>query len=67
MNMNTPERTLFVMPVAGRIVPDPARDGADLPAEGCYVSRSPYWLRAISAGDVKEVDSIQSAKKTKGE
>lgn len=51
--MNT-DRTVYVVPVAGRIVPDPARDGTDLPANGRAVPRSPYWLRALAAGDVKE-------------
>lgn len=47
------QRTFYAVPVEGRIVPDPER-GDDLPAAGRWVPRTPYWLRAKNAGDLKE-------------
>lgn len=48
-------------PLKGRSVPDPAR-GDLLPADGRNVEPSPYWLRRIADGDVKEVsEEVKSA------
>ncbi|RFB74327.1 DUF2635 domain-containing protein [Herbaspirillum sp. 3R11] len=56
---------MFVVPVAGRIVPDPER-GGDLAAEGRNVPRTPYWLRAVTAGDVKETKPAADKSTAKG-
>jgi len=58
-------RTIFVIPVEGRIVPDPER-GGDLPKEGGNVPRTPYWLRAVTAGDVQEKKSAADKSTAKG-
>lgn len=60
------QRTVFVVPVEGRIVPDPER-GDDIPASGRAVPRTTYWLRAINAGDLKEGALPKVAGKQKGE
>lgn len=60
------QRTVFVVPVEGRIVPDPER-GDDIPATGRSVPRTTYWLRAINAGDLKEGEQPKVAGKQKGE
>lgn len=43
---------MFVKPVKGRSVPDPAR-GDLLPAEGRNVDENNYWLRREAAGDTR--------------
>lgn len=44
---------MYVIPVAGRQVPDPERGGL-LPAEGRTVEPNQYWLRRVADGDVVE-------------
>ncbi|HDN1390607.1 TPA: DUF2635 domain-containing protein [Escherichia coli] len=46
---------MFVKPVKGRSVPDPAR-GDLLPAEGRNVDENNYWLRREAAGDIRRVN-----------
>lgn len=46
---------MFVKPVKGRSVPDPAR-GDLLPAEGRNVDENNYWLRREVAGDIRRVN-----------
>ncbi len=46
---------MFVKPVKGRSVPDPAR-GDLLPAEGRKVDENNYWLRREAAGDIRRVN-----------
>ena len=46
---------MFVKPVKGRSVPDPAR-GDLLPAEGPNVDENNYWLRREAAGDIRCVN-----------
>ena len=46
---------MFVKPVKGRSVPDPAR-GDLLPAEGLNVDENNYWLRREAAGDIRRVN-----------
>lgn len=60
------QRTVFVVPVEGRIVPDPER-GDDIPAGGRVVPRTTYWLRAINAGDLEAREQPKVAGKQKGE
>ncbi|EAN1851982.1 DUF2635 domain-containing protein, partial [Salmonella enterica] len=43
---------MFVKPVKGRSVPDPAH-GDLLPEEGRNVDENNYWLRREAAGDVR--------------
>lgn len=45
---------MFVKPLKGRSVPDPAR-GDLLPSGGRNVEENSYWLRRIAAGDVARV------------
>jgi hypothetical protein len=45
---------MFVKPLKGRSVPDPAR-GDLLPVEGRNVEESSYWFRRLAAGDVVRV------------
>ena len=45
---------MFVIPVKGRSVPDPAH-GDLLPEKGRNVESSSYWCRRITDGDVKIV------------
>lgn len=45
---------MFVKPMKGRSVPDPAR-GDLLPSDGRNVEENSYWLRRIAAGDVVRV------------
>ncbi len=45
------KREIYVIPAAGRTVPDPAR-GDILPIEGRSVVRGPYWIRRIDDKDV---------------
>lgn len=42
---------MFVIPVNGRSVPDPAR-GDLLPENGRNVPETSYWFRRIADGDV---------------
>ncbi len=44
---------MFIIPVEGCLVPDPARGGV-LPADGRNVEPSTYWLRRLEAGEVTE-------------
>lgn len=44
---------MFVIPVAGRQVPDPDR-GDNLPEKGRNVEPQQYWLRRLDDGDVIE-------------
>lgn len=46
---------MFVKPLKGRSVPDPAR-GDLLPSDGRNVEENSYWLRRIAAGDVMRVN-----------
>lgn len=52
---------MFVKPIAGRSVPDPAR-GDLLPADGRNVEESNYWLRRETAGDIRRVKNVNSKK-----
>ncbi|ENH3913021.1 DUF2635 domain-containing protein [Escherichia coli O153/O178:H19] len=45
---------MFVKPLKGLSVPDPAR-GDLLPSDGRNVEENSYWLRRIAAGDVARV------------
>lgn len=45
---------MYVKPVAGRSVPDPAQ-GDLLPVNGRNVEENNYWLRRLMAGDVESV------------
>ena len=55
---------MFVIPVKGRVVPDPARGDA-LPPEGREVEPTQYWQRRVVDGDV--VESSVPATKAKKE
>lgn len=44
---------MFVKPVDGRSVSDPAR-GDLLPASGREVAETQYWLRRLADGDVQK-------------
>lgn len=44
---------MFVKPIEGRRVPDPAR-GDTLPPEGREVACTQYWQRRLNDGDVVE-------------
>lgn len=46
---------MFVKPVKGRSVPDPARGGSVLPEKGRNVEPSAYWYRRLSDGDVTAI------------
>ncbi|EPE8743127.1 DUF2635 domain-containing protein [Escherichia coli] len=46
---------MFVKPVKGRSVPDPARSDL-LPAEGRNVDENNYWLSREAAGDIRRVN-----------
>ncbi|EFC1528231.1 DUF2635 domain-containing protein [Escherichia ruysiae] len=46
---------MFVKPVKGRSVPDPAR-GDLLPTEGRNVDENNYWLRREAASDIRRVN-----------
>lgn len=52
---------MFVKPLKGRSVPDPAR-GDLLPVEGRNVEESSYWFRRIAAGDVVRVKQDKGKK-----
>jgi hypothetical protein len=52
---------IFVKPVDGRQVPDPAR-GDLLPSEGRSVESYQYWQRRIAEGDVVEVALSKTTK-----
>lgn len=43
---------MFVKPIKGRSVPDPAR-GDVLPEKGRNVEASAYWFRREAAGEIK--------------
>ena len=45
---------MFVKPLKGRSVPDPAR-GDLLPSDGRNVEENSYWLRRRASGDVVRV------------
>lgn len=45
--------TMYVIPESGRRVIDPVTRQA-IPAEGAEVPRTPYWLRRVREGDVRE-------------
>lgn len=45
---------MFVKPVKGRSVPDPAR-GDLLPASGRNVEENAYWYRREAAGDIRKI------------
>ncbi|HAN1954483.1 DUF2635 domain-containing protein [Escherichia coli] len=48
---------MFVKPVKGRSVPDPAPARGDLlPTEGRNVDENNYWLRREAAGDIRRVN-----------
>lgn len=42
---------IYVVPAAGRTVPDPVRKDV-LPPAGRHVRKSPYWARRVADGDV---------------
>ncbi|PKH22288.1 DUF2635 domain-containing protein [Enterobacterales bacterium CwR94] len=44
---------MYVIPLAGRSVPDPVR-GDILPEKGRFVVPSTYWLRRLACGEVSE-------------
>ncbi|MCW0137438.1 DUF2635 domain-containing protein [Escherichia coli] len=46
---------MFVKPVRGRSVPDPAR-GDLCPPKGESVDENNYWLRREAAGDIRRVN-----------
>ncbi|MBW9428674.1 DUF2635 domain-containing protein [Enterobacter kobei] len=52
---------MFVKPVAGRSVPDPAR-GDLLPEGGRNVEENSYWLRREADGDIKRADNVNPKK-----
>ncbi|MDU9415218.1 DUF2635 domain-containing protein [Pseudomonas sp. zfem005] len=47
-------KRIYVTPVPDRVVPNPAKGGAYLPAKGEEVDHGPYWVRRLSDGDVIE-------------
>lgn len=47
-------KRIYVTPAEGRVVPNPEKPGAFLPAEGEEVDHGPYWSRRLAAGDVTE-------------
>jgi hypothetical protein len=47
---------MYLIPKKGRTVPDPDR-GDVLPAAGRNVEPSTYWIRRLSAGDVRKQDN----------
>lgn len=49
---------MYVKPVAGRSVPDPAH-GDLLPLKGRNVEENNYWLRRLPSGDVESVNKQQ--------
>lgn len=55
---------MFLKPVPGRAVPDPAR-GDTLPPEGREVEPTQYWQRRINDGDVIEASADTTIKKAK--
>ncbi|OPJ96338.1 DUF2635 domain-containing protein [Serratia marcescens] len=55
---------MFVKPVKGRSVPDPAR-GDLLPESGRNVEEGQYWLRRVAAGDVERFSPGKRAGKSK--
>ena len=50
--MPTPENKMFIKPEKKAHVRDPERSNALLPAGGCYVPRTAYWLRRLAEGSV---------------
>ncbi|MFE4110360.1 DUF2635 domain-containing protein [Kosakonia sp. YIM B13611] len=52
---------MFVKPVAGRSVPDPAR-GDLLPEAGRNVEENSYWLRREAASDIERADNVKPKK-----
>lgn len=52
---------MFVKPLKGRSVHDPAR-GDLLPVEGRNVEESSYWLRREAAGDIRRVNKVKQKK-----
>lgn len=52
---------MFVKPLKGRSVHDPAR-GDLLPVEGRNVEESSYWLRREGAGDIRRVNKVKQKK-----
>ena len=57
--------TVFVRPRTGLIVRDPVTR-EPLPADGADVSRSPYWLRRLRAGDIVPATKASPAKDKAG-
>lgn len=52
---------MFVKPLKGRSVHDPAR-GDLLPVEGRNVEESSYWLRREADGDIRRVNKVKQKK-----
>lgn len=52
---------MFVKPLKGRSVHDPAR-GDLLLVEGRNVEESSYWLRREAAGDIRRVNKVKQKK-----
>ena len=52
---------MFVKPLKGRSVHDPAR-GDLLPVEERNVEESSYWLRREAAGDIRRVNKVKQKK-----
>lgn len=58
-------KRVHVKPAEGRAVPDPARGGELLPAQGQEVPLTAYWQRRINDADVI-VGTAESLPKAKG-
>lgn len=58
-------KRVHVKPAEGRAVPDPARGGELLPAEGYEVPLTAFWQRRINDADVI-VGTAPSQPKAKG-
>ena len=57
---------VHVVPVQGRLVPDPERGGF-LPSGGRQVIKNQYWMRRFADGDVEFKQPQTNAAKSKKE
>jgi hypothetical protein len=62
--MPEPTKKLFIVPVDGRKVRDPATR-VHLPGTGAWKPRTRYWLRRIVGGDVVEAPPPEHPKSEK--
>lgn len=59
---------IYVKPLPGKRVTDPVK-WKPIPEEGCWVNKSPFWLRRLKYKDVEFVESpkVKSAAKPKAQ